>query len=252
MSTASNAGAAKSGSRMASAFVGLMGISAFAVVTHAVLTHHGWSCWAFASLLLVGALTSRLKIKLPGVNGNMSVNLPFLFIAMMQLGLAEALLVAGVSVFTQCLPKRGNKFKPVQMFFNVCTGLVAIGLGWQMVHYAGLHLNPAVVLVMGCAAHLFVSTVAVASIISLTENQNVWRTWSEIVHLSFPYYLASTGVASIAAAVGGHTGWPMLVAITSAMFVTYRSYRIYFSALANVLTSAAGPVLQAKSAAAAH
>jgi hypothetical protein len=248
MSTASNAGAIKSGSRMAWVFVSLMAASAVAFVTRAVPTHNAWSYWGFASLLLVGALTSRLKIKLPGVNGNMSVNLPFLFIATMQLGLAEALLVAGVSLFTQCLPKRGNKFKPVQMFFNVCTGLVSAGLSWEMIHYAGLHLNPAVVLVMGCTAHLVVSTGAVAGIISLTETQNVWSTWSEIVHLSFPYYLASTGVASIAAAVGGHTGWPVLVAITAAMFVTYRSYRVYFGVVGSALSS--GPALQAKSAAA--
>ena len=252
MSRSANAGAVQSGSRMAAVFVALMGVCAFGVVTHAVLTHDPWSYWGFASLLLVGALTSRLKVKLPGVNGNMSVNLPFIFIAMMQLGLAEALLVAGVAVFTQCLPKRPNQFKPLQMFFNVCTGLVAAGLGWEIIRYAGLHLNPAVVLVMGCTAHLLVSTVAMAGIISLTESQNAWRTWSEIGHLSFPYYLASTGVASIAAAVGGHTGWPMLLAITSAMSVTYRSYRIYFNAVGSALTSGVGPTLQAKSAATAR
>jgi hypothetical protein len=252
MSRSANAGAVQSGSRMAAVFVALMGVCAFGVVTHAVLTHDPWSYWGFASLLLVGGLTSRLKVKLPGVNGNMSVNLPFIFIAMMQLGLAEALLVAGVAVFTQCLPKRPNQFKPLQMFFNVCTGLVAAGLGWEIIHYAGLHLNPAVVLVMGCTAHLLVSTVAMAGIISLTESQNAWRTWSEIGHLSFPYYLASTGVASIGAAVGGHTGWLMLLAITSAMSVTYRSYRIYFNAVGSALTSGVGPTLQAKSAATAR
>lgn len=252
MTTAKNAGALKSGSRMASAFVGLMGICAFGVVTHAVLTHDPWSYWAFASLLLVGVLTSRLKVKLPGVNGNMSVNLPFIFIAMMQLGLAETLLVAGISIFTQCLPKRPNHLKPMQMVFNVCTGLVAAGLGWEMVHYAGLHLNPAVVLVTGCAVHLFVSTVAVASIIWLTESQNAWRTWSEIVHLSFPYYLASTGLASIAAAVGGHTGWPVLVGTAAAMFITYRSYRVYFGVVGSALRSGVAPAVQAKSAAAAQ
>jgi hypothetical protein len=237
---------------MASAFVGLMGICAFTAVIHAVFTHDPWSYWGFPSVLLLGALTSRLKVKLPGVNGNMSVNLPFIFIAMMQLGLGETLLVSGISIFTQCLPKRPNRLNPVQLFFNVCTGLVAAGLGWETVHHAGLHWNPALVLVVGCAVHLLVSTVAVASIICLTESQNAWRTWSEIVQLSFPYCLASTGLASIAAAVGGRTGWPMLIGTASAMFITYRSYRVYFGVVGSALVPGVAPSVQAKSAAAAQ
>src|ERR1700758_2394941 len=143
MSTAANTGAAKSGSRMAPGLVGFMGMGAFAMVARSVFIHDPWFYWEFLSLLLVGAFTSRLKVKLPGLNGNMSVNLPFIFIAMTQLGLAGTLLVAGVSIFTQSLPKRSNPFKPVQVFFNVCTGLVAAGLGWEILRYAALHMNSA-------------------------------------------------------------------------------------------------------------
>ena len=52
-----------------------------------------------------------------------------------------------------------------------------------------------------------------------------------IVQLSFPYYLASTGLVAIAAGVGDHTSWPTLLGVTCVMFVTYRSYRLYFSAM---------------------
>ena len=147
---------------------------------------------------------------------------------------------------------RSNKLKPVQIFFNVCTGLVAAGLGWETVHYAGPHWNPARVLVAGCAVHLLVNTVAVASIICLTESQNPWRAWSEIVQLSFPYSLASTGLASMAAAVGGRTGWPMLIGTAAAMLITYRSYRVYFGVVGSALVPGVAPAVRAKSAAAAQ
>lgn len=184
----------------------------------------------------------------------MSVNLPFIFVAMTQLSLAEALFVAGVSIFVQSLPKRPNKFKPVQVFFNVCSGLVAVGSGWEILHYASaIQFNSTLGLAMGCAAHLFASTIAVAVIISLSENQRIWPTWSNIVHLSFPYYLASAGIASMAAAFESHTHWPMLAGIACVMFVTYRSYRLYFGMVTlNAPAHAPVHVYQAKSAVASR
>jgi hypothetical protein len=253
MSTAANPASMKAASRGAPFFVACVGAGAAALVAHSVLRSDHWYPWEFFSLLLVAVLTSRLKIKLPGVNGNMSVSLPFIFVAMTQLSLPEALFVSGVSVFVQSLPKRPNKFKPVQVLFNVCSGLLACGLGWETLHYTTVHVSSALALVMACATHLLVSTVAVATIISLTENQGLCAVWSNIVQLSFPYYLASAGIASIAAAFETHTTWPMLIGIACVMFVTYRSYRLYFGMVslavpARVPTAA----FQTKSAAAGH
>jgi hypothetical protein len=229
MSTLGNAGTTNSGSRMAPVFVGFTGICASAVLIHGLFSIHGWHSWEFLSLLVVAALTSRLKIKLPDLNGNMSVSLPFILIAMTQLSLPEALAVAASSIFIQSVPRQRNKFRPVQVLFNVSTGLVAAELGWQVFQRVSvLNFTPTLSLLSGCAAYFFASTIPVAMIISLTEKRDAFPTWSEIVHLSFPYYVASTGLASIAAAIGGHASWPMLVGMSLVMFVTYRSYRVYF------------------------
>jgi hypothetical protein len=85
-----------------------------------------------------------------------------------------------------------------------------------------------------------------AAIISLTENVHPFRTWNEIVNLSFPYYLASTGLASIAASIGAHASLPMLVGMSLVMSVMYRSYRHYFG----MMTSNFAPVMKVQSAAA--
>ena len=229
MSTLGNAGTTNSGSQTVPLFVGFTAICASAILIHGLFTIHGWHSWEFLSLLLVAALTSRLKIKLPGLNGNMSVSLPFILIAMTQLSLPEALAVAASSILIQSVPRAPYKFKPVQMMFNVSTGLIAAELGWQTLHRVSvLNFTPTLSLLAGCAAYFFASTIPVAMIISLSENRKVLGTWSEIVHLSFPYYVASTGLASIAAAIGEHASWPMLVGMSLVMFVTYRSYRVYF------------------------
>ena len=46
------------------------------------------------AVLALAAATSRMKIKLPGIDGNMSVNLPFLLMAVVNLSAVEAVLIA--------------------------------------------------------------------------------------------------------------------------------------------------------------
>ena len=226
--------ASPSVSRMAPAFIGLMGIGALAIIVDGMLRMGRPHYLEFLTLLLLGALTSRLKLKLPGLTGNMSVNLPFIFIAMTRLGLVEVLVVAGASILTQSLPNRGEQFRSDRVLFNVSTALVAAGLGCEL--FNRLSAAPsdwshkAFALVFACATYFLVNTFAVAIIIALTEHLNPLRTWSNIVHLSFPNYLGSAGLASMVAL--GHTSWPVLAAILSVIFLTYRSYRLYFG-LAN-------------------
>jgi hypothetical protein len=209
-----------------------MAISAAMMLVPVASGPHDWHSPEFLGLVIAGAVSSRLKVKLPGLNGNMSVNLPFIFIAITQLSVGEALLVALVSVFIQSIPQASHKSVPVQVLFNLSTALVAAGLGWHTFRFVlNSHLNVAAALALSCATHFLVSTVPVAVILSLVDNRPAVRTWVNIVQLSFPYYLASTGLVSIAAGVGGHTNWPTLLGVTCVMFVTYRSYRLYFSTM---------------------
>ena len=55
------------------------------------------------SLLAATVLTSRMKVKLPGLTSTMSVNLPFLLLAVVQLNLLEASMVATAAGLAQCL-----------------------------------------------------------------------------------------------------------------------------------------------------
>jgi hypothetical protein len=222
----------KAGPKLAPFFVGFMALGAAMMLVQVASGTQDWHSGEFLGLLVAGAVSSRLKVKLPGLDGNMSVNLPFIFIAITRLSVGEALLVALVSVFIQSIPQGPHKFVPMQVLFNLSTALVAAGLGWHSFRFLlDSHLNVAAALVLSCATHFLVSTVPVAVILSLVDNRHAVRTWMSIFQLSFPYYLASTGLVSIAAGVGGHTSWPTLLGVSCVMFVTYRSYRLYFNAM---------------------
>lgn len=230
MSTVANAQENNSASKTA-VFIGAIAICGLATLAESFLKSSSWNVWQFASLLLVGALTARLKIKLPGIDGNMSVSLPFLLIAMTHLSMREALLTAAVSVLVQSVPKPINKFNPIHAIFNVSIAILAAGMGWKLFHHMlDAYHSPTICLVLSIAVYFFASTIPVAGIIMLTENKNPLRTWSEIVHLSFPYYVASAGLTSIASA-SANTPWPLLVGMTCVMFVMYRSFRLYFAVM---------------------
>src|SRR5262250_258862 len=95
-------------SRSAAMFITVMAGLGLTVLAKGALGTHPLHHFQFLCLMLLAMLTSRLKVRLPGLTGNMSVNLPFLFLAIVQLSLIEAALVAFASTLVQSLPRGGK------------------------------------------------------------------------------------------------------------------------------------------------
>jgi hypothetical protein len=186
-----------------------------------------------AALLALAAATSRMKVKLPGITGNMSVNLPFLLIAVISLSAVEATAIACLSTLLQSLPKPGNKFKPEQMLFNVSMMGFAASVA-SLVWHAASQLNAArasdsLMLALTAAVFFVGQTAPVAAIVTLTEGGLMRRTWLNIAQLSFPYYIVGVGVAAIMASVSHSLGWRTPLAVFPVMYAIHRSYRVYFA-----------------------
>src|SRR5258707_5580614 len=101
--------------RLTKPFIGVMVLAATASSAYASLASHTLHTSYALAILALAAATSRMKIKLPGIVGNMSVNLPFLLMAVVNLSAMEAVVVASISTVVQCWPKPDSKFKPEQM-----------------------------------------------------------------------------------------------------------------------------------------
>src|SRR5712692_11594212 len=116
-------------SRAARQFIGLMALGGVAVVGWVALGVHAWPHLPFLAMLVIAVPASRLKLKLPGLNGNMSVNLPFILLAATTLSTFEALVLAMLSAAVQSLPRDGGKIKPIQVVFNLSTMAI---VPWQL------------------------------------------------------------------------------------------------------------------------
>ena len=218
--------------RQIKTFIVAMVLAGIGAAGYASFRSHTQHAYLALAVLALAAASSRLKVKLPGINGNMSVNLPFLLTAVVSLSAAEAVVVTGASTLVQCWPRKNGKFNPQQITFNLSMMMFAT-------LYAGLSV------LLGAAALFLAQTVPVARIVALTEGKPFTKLWKELAQLSFPYYVLSAGVTSMVQASGSHVGWGLTLAVFPVMFGIHRSYRMYFSRMiesmqSEVLIKAAG------------
>lgn len=198
----------------------------------------------FFAYLLVAVAASRFRISLPRMTSSMSVNLPFILLALIELSLPEALVITALSTFAQCFWPESKKRNLFHVAFNVSVLVLAAQSTWLILHH-GFH-NLALVIVSGTLTILLVNTMPVAAIIAMTEAGNAFRTWTHILQLTFPYYSLTAGVAGLVKLAGYAVGWQVPLFILPAMLLVYNSYVFYFkqvgsaSIAPHAMTKAAG------------
>jgi len=223
--------------RRVNTFIGALMLAATVSSVDAGFASHDLHLYYALSALLLAALTSRMKVKLPGINGTMSVNLPFLLAAIVNLSAAEAIIIACVSTTVQCWPRKNAKFNPQQMAFNLSMMAFASCVASRICHMSWLGHTPwnstAAGLALAAAALFLGHTGPVAAIISLSEGKAAGPLWRNLAQLSFPYYLLSAGLCSMIETGVVQTGssraaWLLPLAVLPVMYGVHRSYRMYF------------------------
>ncbi len=215
----------------AKVMIGMVAVASLCALSFGVVR---WQAQAWPQLVLLmaaAALSSRFKVKLPGMTSSMSGNLPVILLGVTQLGLFASLLEAATAAVAQSY-SGGNKTKPVQFVFNACTLLNAAGLAYLVYHgqmFAGgatatahtLHL------VLAAAAYFLANTAPVAGIIGLTEGSKPFALWHKVFLWSFPNYVIGAGLTAIASAFSTVSGLTMVATLMAVLFAVYQSYKMY-------------------------
>jgi hypothetical protein len=220
-------------------FIGAMMLIGFGTATCAGFVSHAPHTYFALAVLVLAAASSRMKVTLPGINGNMSVNLPFLLTAAVNLSAVEAVLITCISTMVQCWPRKHAKFNPQRMAFNLSMMAFATSGASLIFHAASqspmLWHSSTIGLALATITLFLGQTVPVAGIVALSETKSVGRVWVSLAQLSFPYYVVGAGVSSMVQAMTTHLGWGLALAVFPVMYGIHRSYRLYFSAMANAL-----------------
>jgi hypothetical protein len=181
-------------------------------------------------LLTMTVIASRLRVKLPGINGTMSVNVPFLLIVAIRLSAGESLAIAALASLVQSIPAVKSRTTLVQALFNSATitnAVAASSLAFALASHRGLILPLSVT---GAGAAFFLAnTVQIALVLWLAEGQNPFQAWRAMAQLSTPYYVLSAGVAAVVCTAVQFAVWGEALALLPLMYSIYASYRLYFT-----------------------
>lgn len=226
-------------------FIGLVVASSAALFAGAMShSSHLHDYPRFLTYLAVAIVAARFKVSLPRMTGSMAVNLPFILVALVELSLADAMVVAAASTFVQCYWPESKKRSMVQVTFNMAVLVISSQMAWWAMQ-AG-HQSAVLAIAAGAAAILLANTVPVAAIIAMTENVNVGRTWANILQLTFPYYMLAAGIAALVRLANHTLGWQMPLFILPMMFLVYRSYTAYFQHMREFAGVPAGQTMAAR------
>ncbi len=214
------------------------GLSALALGCFAA----GFSHWEstdpikFVCYLALAIAASFLKIKLPGVNGTMSVNFLFILLGVLELSFGETLLLGVAEVFVQSRWGSSKNLKPVHVIFNASQFSVGTAVAWSVYRLVTAHVlhgtGPLALLVVAIAYFAF-NTLAVAIIVRLTEGKPILKIWSDGYFWSFPYYVAGAAVTGLVSFLNRHIGWQSSLLVFPPVYLMYRSYRLYLGKLEN-------------------
>jgi len=213
----------------AQVMIGMVAVASLSALAFGVAR---WQTQAWPQLVLLlaaAALSSRLKVKVPGLTSSMSGNLPVILLGVTQLGLFGSLLVAFTAAVSQSYTSGKNKTKPVQFVFNACTLMNSAGLAYlayhsQMFTTRSTHTAS---LVLAAVTYFLANTAPVASIIGLTEGGNPLVLWHKVFLWSFPNYVIGAGLTAIVSAFTTISGLATIAALLTVLVGVYQSYKMY-------------------------
>jgi diguanylate cyclase (GGDEF)-like protein/putative nucleotidyltransferase with HDIG domain len=188
----------------------------------------------FFLYLVIGIVSSRMKVVLPRVDGNMSVSYVFTLLALLELGRPQAMLLALLATFVQSCWHTSRRPKPVQLVFNLgCIGLTVLvaSVMFDQPWFRCLPEGQAIQLAIAGTGYFCMNTLCVSIVIALSERRSILAIWKSCYVWSFPYYLVGVSLAEMVHNSIERLGWRFTVVLVPLLYVIYRSFRLYLDKL---------------------
>jgi diguanylate cyclase (GGDEF)-like protein/putative nucleotidyltransferase with HDIG domain len=216
----------------AQAFVISVIVAGTACLLQAAIRPSSRNIAEFICYLGITILASRLRVTLPGITGTLSVNFLFILVGIAELGYAEALTLGAVSMLAQSVfPGRPTA---IQLTFNICAGALSTAAAYAVYHNPiglGTFGSKPVLLCLTASTYFIVNAGCIAVVISFSEQKPLLKILVDCYFWSFPYYLVGAGIAGAISWVNQSFNWEASLLFVPAIYVIYRSYRLYLGKL---------------------
>ncbi len=188
----------------------------------------------FYCYVVLAVMAAGLKVKLPGIQGTMSVGFLFVLAGVSELGLAETMIIGCAATLVQCSWRPKRRPKLIEVAFSIANTGLATALAYQFYHAPAIHQfdhsSPLLLIVTGLV-YFGLNTAPIAGVIALSEGKRFGEIWRSNYLWSFPFYLVGASVAWIIGVVAKQLSWQSLAMLLPVSYLIFRSYRLYLGRL---------------------
>src|ERR1700685_2780288 len=144
-------------------FIAAMALAQLGSFYTALTNWHSSDPLKFLCYLAVALLASFLKIKLPGINGTMSVNFLFILLGVLEMSFSETLVIGLAAFLVQSYWKSSTRLQPIHVIFNLSylpVGTAAAYYIYYIVTTHGLHPHDPLAVLAVAITYFAVNTFA--------------------------------------------------------------------------------------------
>ena len=218
----------------AKVFIALTAVIGAGILGVACFHWHSANLLKFACYLLIAIFASTMKVKLPGIDSTMSVHFLFVLLGVLELSLAETLVIGCTAALVQSVWKNKHRSEAIKIIFNVLSNTAnAVGITY-FVYHVSLRIfqdSMPVLLALTACTYFLTNTVPVSIVIALCEKRSLRGMWAETYFWSLPYYLVGAAVVGVISFSNRYVGWQNALLILPIMYGIYRSYQLYLGRL---------------------
>lgn len=200
-------------------------VALFAAVSLYSIYRYPAQQWMYFFVYLIAILlSSGLKVGLPRSEGTMSVDFPFILLAILQLSPLQAAALASCSVLARSRIRVVKGFSPMQMLFNVANAITATTLAWltySVTFFVGGRQN-APALALAAIVYFLANTVPMALVIAWDSGTSAFANWHRKFLCYLPFYLVA---AMLATAGNLIDSWLTALMLIPVVYAVYRAYR---------------------------
>ncbi len=214
--------------RLTKIYIGSTIAAGLALLTGCLLRHWQFGDPArYALYLVLGVFGSTLKVRLPKIQGTISLQFLFVLLAVAQFTLCETLILACLSTLMQSVWRTRTQPRLVQVTFNVAALAISTIAAYRGSH-ALAQLNNLPALLASAACIYYVANAGLVSLVlSLVTERPFYQVWHQCYLWTFPYYLVGAGIAGLVSVSGSIVGWKPALFVLPIMYLVYWYYRIY-------------------------
>ncbi len=212
---------------------GMVAVGGMVLLYSLVLLHRQHLDWPFLFLAAITiTVASRLSIKIPRVDGEITVSDTIIFLTLLLYGGEAGIVVAALDGLGSSLhvsrKARVMLFNTAQMICSTCLTVVVLRTSFGSIRgiYQLPHLSFAAICVMAIVQYAGNSGL-VAVYTALKTSRPVWETWRSHYLWTSVTYLAGASIAAISARfIGGLSIYTLLMVspIVAIIYVTYKTY----------------------------